>query len=189
MKRQIQFGVLILAGFFSLFGCSKKNKPYEIADVFTDLRSAILNTSPQTIGLDLKEGSPQVWALIMETGHPEAIVSCVAGKGGNVSIYISNGGAVLGTGGFPEVLTVADELIDMVPNFMTSLAKTSSYPLPQRDFVRFYALAGDGVYSTEVKDQVLFKGDHALSPLYLKAHELMTKAKEVQDRNTAEQGG
>lgn len=161
-----------MSSILSRFGI---HKAYDIADDFKRLRRATLNSTPKFFGLDIEDRSSRVWGLISEVGYPEAILSCVAGEGGYASIYISNGLTILGAGNSSEVASTVGELVEMTTDLLSSMTKVDRYPLPEHGFVRFYALAGDGVYSTAIREQRLLKGDHRFSPLYFKAHELIER--------------
>ena len=75
IREMIMAGILV--GRLGLFGCGKAQKTnYSVADVYSDLRQQLLTLDPKTIGLN-PSASNRVWAVLMETGYPEAVVTLV----------------------------------------------------------------------------------------------------------------
>jgi hypothetical protein len=67
---------------------------YVLADVYRGLRAQALQLTAAQVG-----PADAVFGVLMETGYPEAVVSLVALSDGTASLYFSNGGGIIGTGG------------------------------------------------------------------------------------------
>jgi hypothetical protein len=71
--------------------------------VYLGLRRTMFTADPAELGLAPSERLPEVWAALMEIDLGGAVASVVAVADGTTSLYISNGGGVLGTGAYPAV--------------------------------------------------------------------------------------
>ena len=82
--------LITMAALFSiisrLFGGDDK-PAYDLADIYVEMREQVLTLTPEKIG-ELKE--KKVWAVLMETGYPEAAATLVVwtvGSGGCALMY------------------------------------------------------------------------------------------------------
>jgi len=179
--------VLVMTGFLSflsgMFGSSASAQDYKVAEVYAGLRKMIFETKPANIGV--KE---PVWGVLMETGYPQAVATLVALADGTVSLYFSNGGGIIGLGRHAGPKRVSKELLVLAPRYLKHCQATKVFPLPNRAHTRFYFLTNDGIVTTEAKEEDLGYQRHALSPLFHKAHELITEVRLVDQKLHAEQG-
>jgi hypothetical protein len=184
MKRLIAMAGLftVLSG---LFTSANAKDEYKLAKIYTDLRSMVLATKPDALGL--KPANGEVWGVLMKTGYPEAIASLVALADGTVSMYFSNGGGIIGLGPHPEPHRLGKELIAFAQKYSQQTKPTKSFPLPPHTFTRFYLLTGSGVVTAEAKEDDLGNQRHVLSPLFHKAHELISAIIIVDEQRRAEQ--
>lgn len=171
--------VIIMLNILNLFGCGKKEEAYFCAPIYTGMRNHVFSIDPAQLQLQKNENSA-VFAVLVETGYPEAVASLVTVSDGTVSLYFSNGGGIIGMGGHEKPRLAAKELLESSQNFVTTLAKTDSYPLPKKDHTRFYILTPEGVFTTEVKECVLGNGKHELSPLFYNAQAVITEIRVTQ---------
>lgn len=153
----------------------RKPKPPEVTH---DLRDQALTISPGELGVASGPGHVRVWAVLMETGYAEAVVSLVCLADGTTSLYFSNGGGVIGGGQHKHVRDAADKLIALVDARSDELEVTQSYPMPAVGRVRFYARTFDGGRTAEADEQDLGRGRHALSPLFHAAHAVIAAVRE-----------
>lgn len=152
-----------------------KPKPPEVT---RELRERALTIPPTELGVVSGPGHVKVWAVLMETGYAEAVVSLICLADGTTSLYFSNGGGVIGGGQHKPVRTAADKLIALVDARPDELEVTGTYPMPAVGRVRFYARTFDGVRTAEADEQDLGRGRHALSPLFHAAHAVITAVRE-----------
>lgn len=174
--------VIVMAGIFGSFGCGKSpEKQYEVADIYRGLRQNILNLDPKTIGLS--SSSPnKIWAVLMETGYPEAVVTLVTIADGTVSLYFSNGGGIIGLGPHDGPRKACFDLLAGSSKFLTYASPTKEFPLPKPGYTRFYFMTYNGAFTTESKENDLGNNRLPLSPLFHKAHEVITQARLVDEK-------
>jgi hypothetical protein len=188
MKKGIVMAT-IFSSLLGLFACNRTPPPeYKVADVYRDLRRQVLTTSPAKIGIS--PGSPdEVWAVMMETGYPEAVVTLVALADGTVSLYFSNGGGIIGVGQHEGPRKASMGLLSSSQDFLKQATLTKAFPLPSIGKTRFYFLTLQGVRTVEFKEDDLGNNKLQLSPLFYKAQEVITQARIVDERMKAEPGG
>ena len=179
-------GVIIMAGIFStilgLFGCSRKPEAYEVAEIYDGLRKQLFSFDPTTIGISGSDTKNQIYAIVMDTGYPEAVVTLVAVSDGSVSLYFSNGGGLIGMGGHEGPRKVLKEYMELAPAYLEKCEKVSEYPLPVQGETKFYILTNKGIFSAYGKESDMGNNRHELSPLFHKAHELITAIRIVDEK-------
>jgi hypothetical protein len=126
-----------------------------IAEVYAGLRSELLITKAETIGL--KPAVNEVWGVMMETGYSKGVASLVAVADGTVSIYFSNGGGFIGLGQHPGPQRVGKELIVLAQQFVAQARPTTNFPLPQPGFTSFYLLCGSAFWRRRRKKMIWAK--------------------------------
>jgi hypothetical protein len=146
---------------------------YEIAPIYADLRKQVLSLAPS----DLK-GDSALFAVLMETGYPEAVATLVAVSDGSVSLYFSNGGGIIGAGEHDAVRRVAQAFLSSAEAFVPQASITKSFPLPSRGNVRFYFVTAKGTYTIEAVEDDLGNRRHPFSPLFHQAHDLIAAIRE-----------
>lgn len=155
--------------------------PYQTAEIYLNLRQQALTVDPAAIGFQPSEANP-LRGLLMETGYPEAVATLVVIADGTVSMYFSNGGGIIGAGQHEEVRRAGLDLLAAAPAFLAFMEPTREYPLPVKGRVRFYLLAKDGAFTAEAGEKVLGGGRVPLSPLFFKAHEVITQVRLAEEK-------
>ena len=180
----------ILGSLLGIFGCGGKRgqdpATYEITEAYSGLRTQVLQINPTEIGLT-EADSGTVWGFLMETGYPEAVATLVALADGTVSMYFSNGGGIIGVGQHEEPREVAAELLSEAEKYRSECDRTESCPLPGNGMTRFYLRTWDGTLTAEEVEDDLGNGRCRLSPLFYKAHELISAVRVADERIRAEQ--
>lgn len=179
----------LLGGLLSLFGCGKAQMSnYKVADVYNGLRQQLLTLDPKTIGLS-PSANNRVWAVLMETGYPEAVVTLATIGDGTVSLYFSKGGGIIGVGQHEEARKAGLELISAAQAALESARQTDKFPLPENGHTQFYFMTFDGAYTANALEKELGNHHHPLSQLFYKAQDVITQSRlidEKRQRITAE---
>jgi hypothetical protein len=119
-----------------------------------------------------------VFAVLMETGYPEAVATLLAVADGTVSLYFSNGGGIIGGGEHEPIRKVSRELITLAQSCVPNSNLADSFPLPKPGYVRCYLVTDGGVHTFEAPEEDLGYERHPCSPLFHKGHELITAIRE-----------
>jgi hypothetical protein len=176
-----------MVSIFGLFGGKKDNTSgYNIADNYRDLRTQVLTIDPAKMGLR-RAGSNQAWGVLMEIGYPGVIVTLVTLADGTVSLYFSTGGGIIGVGQHEGPRKACESFLADAQGFLAHAAPTRDFPLPEEGNIRFYFLTFDGILTVEASEDDLSGNRLALSPLYHKAHEVITRARLVDEGTEQEQ--
>lgn len=135
-------------------------------EVVSMLRAAVLNLTPEDIGLDSTALADSVWGVAIETAHPDAVVSVIALADGSVSLYVSDGTGCVGCGVNPEARTAGWSLLELAQHSLTLATPSNDHHHPDPGAIRFYFLTDVGLRSVEVSLESLNSVDAKLSALY-----------------------
>lgn len=144
-------------------------------DAYQGLRSIALGLDREAI--QLPEGERWRGALVaaMELGLSEATATIVAIADGTVSMYLSNGGGVLGAGEHAAVRGAADQFRTVVAENRNLLEQTGVFLPPSVGEVRFHARVGDDRLTGSAPESALRTGRHPLAPLYAAGQDVLTE--------------
>ena len=180
--------LIIMAAFLSslirFFGDDDKTS-YELAEIYTDMRQQVLELDAEKIG-ELKD--KPVWAVLMETGYPEAAVTLVAVADGAASLYFSNGGGMIGAGEHANVRPASLGLVKMAEGFLPQMKKVEKFPVPKLGTTCFYVVTPKGIFTYTAMEDDLGEERDKLSRLFHQGHELIGQMRIVEEKRKAEQG-
>jgi hypothetical protein len=164
-------------GLSKLFGKKQEYKPTE---VYLDLRKQILSLMPTQVD-SLLEPSEPIVGMLMETGYDDAVVTLVTGADGTVSLYFSNGGGMIGLGQHEGPRTAALEFLGFAGKFISRAKPATKFELPSRGSTNFIFITKTGIYSATALEKDLGNNRLPLSPLFHKAHEVISQARLVNE--------
>lgn len=167
----------IVSALVGLFGGRSNAAEYEVAEAYAGLRNMVFSAKPSQLGS--KPASSEVWAVLMETGYPDAVVTLLAVADGTVSIYFRNGGGIIGLGRHDRPERAAKAFLVAAQGFALKAKPTNDHALPAPSMTRFYLLTGNGIHFAEGKERDLGEGRHQFSPLFHKGHELIRETRLV----------
>lgn len=144
------------------------------AGVYTGLRGQIFGLKPADLGLTGTEADA-VWGALMEMGYPRGAASLVCLADGTTSLYFSTGGGILGGGQHREVTQAGRDFLTAVGTALPAFQPAREYPLPQVGQVRFYALAGQNVYTTFAPEDDLGHHRLPLAELFYAGQQVITQ--------------
>lgn len=122
------------------------------------------------------------WGVVMDMGLPNGTATMIAVADGTVSMYTSAGGGIIGVGPHEGPKRVAAELLQFAPSFFAHCQATTEFPLPKPGSTCFYLMGSKATMTAEAASQALGSGQHVLSPLFLKCHELLTQIRLVDQK-------
>ncbi|MFN0244687.1 MAG: hypothetical protein ACKVWV_17510 [Planctomycetota bacterium] len=115
----------------------------------------------------------------METGFDGGTATLAAMSDGTASLYLSNGGGVIGGVQHATVRRAAMEFVRSVGRRLTEFRATERTPLPRVGRTVFYVLTDSGVYTAEADEQALGEQRHALSELFHSGDDVITQLRLV----------
>ncbi len=156
-------------------------KPKESPEeAFMKLRKRALETSALNVGLDPKSTEP--YGLVMEMGIQQSVVTLVSFADGDASVYYKTGGGMVGGIAHETVRKVAKAFVALAPKALPKMVRTTDFPLPGADRVRFYILTPQGVFSTETTRQNLTNPKTELGALFYSGQEVVAEMRQVQEQ-------
>jgi len=124
------------------------------------------------------------FGILMEMGRPTATMSLVCFLTGDCSLYFSTGGGMIGGVGHQSVRTAASGFVRASTASLAAMDKTTDYPRPAADFVRFYLLTNQGVLTAECSEEDLGRQKVVLSPLYFAGQNVITQLRLLQEKQS-----
>ena len=154
-------------------------------DAYMRLRYQAFTTIAARLGLpgELKPNDP--YGALMEMGIPNSVVTLAAFADGDARLYYKTGGGMVGGISHQNVRQAAQEFVGLSRKVLGRMAKTTEYPLPEPDRVRFYVLTPRGVFTTETDRQRLGETASDLSNLFRSGQEVVTQMRQVQEKREA----
>lgn len=149
--------------------------PQEIA---ADLRSRAFNMEPMR-----EQCSPtEPFGFINEFWQGSAVVTLAAFETGDVSLYFSTGGGILGGVGKPELAELARKVIGELGEIVPDLERTDETRIPEAGEFCFYVLTPSGRFAARAKATEMVARDGAVVKLVRLGGALITKVREVNQK-------
>ena len=160
----------------------------EIADIYRSLRGRLFLTDPKSLDV-IQTDEERFWGLAVDVGLESGVATLVVLRDGSISLYFSNGGGLIGLGVNDELHAKASKILELAEDFTLEGPLADRDSLPSEGETRFNFLSFSGARSVEEEDENLEDGQHALSPLYEAAHDLIAAIEAVDDRRSGPRAG
>jgi hypothetical protein len=153
-------------------------------DVYHNLRHRALNVRPSELGVEPDPEAP-IYAVIMETGYPDAVATFACFRDGTVSLYLSTGGGVIGGGEHEDVRDACLEMLSITnkyaQDFIAACNRVSTFPLPSEGEVFFHLLTAEGVYQARCMEHALAEQRDPFSALFNNCHAVMSEVRKIEE--------
>jgi hypothetical protein len=153
----------------------------EILGVYTALRDQALGFGSAEIKAPPVVDGGRVLGVVMDLGYDTAVVSIVGLADGTASMYISNGGGMIGLGDNPPVAAAAKRWVAVAEEAASGLEERGGDSLPAEGEVRFNVLTTALPLTGEALENELAAGSHRLSPLYAAGQDLIGEIRAVDE--------
>jgi hypothetical protein len=157
----------------------------EIVGVYTALRDQALGFGPLEIKAPPVVDGGRVLGVVMDLGYDTAIVSVVGLADGTASMYISNGGGMIGLGDNPPVAAAAKRWVAVAEEAAAGLEERGD-SLPPEGEVRFNVLTTGAPLAGQALESELAAGLHPLSPLNAAGQDLIGEIRKVDEARQAD---
>jgi hypothetical protein len=117
----------------------------------------------------------------METGYGPVTATLFALADGTTSLYLSNGGGVIGGHGHGSVRAANASFIDQANHSLEHLKPSASFPIPEPAHTVFYVLTDAGILTGGALENDLGNGGHPLSPLFHAGHKVITQLRLISE--------
>lgn len=160
------------------------NRPsYEVDETYLSMRQQVLDLA----GDDTDLGDGGVRAVMMGTGFDDHCFTLVAVADGTLSIYLSDGGGMIGTGAWQKVNAMTRAFVRDAAQFAAELEPTAEFPLPDAGQTGIYFIGKGEMLSAHHQEADLGNDRLALSPLFHQAHHLIGVIRQVSEAQQREE--
>ena len=150
-------------------------------DIIRDLRDRALTTSAADLGFTPSLEHPNVFGVVMDIGHPDALITLVSFVDGSTSLYFGSGGGIIGAGEHEPVRQATRALLARAERDLEAFQAADEPRLPAIGAVRFHVRTYRGARSAEAPEAQLVLGSHALSAVFIAAHAVITAVRVQND--------
>jgi hypothetical protein len=157
-------------------------------EVYAGLRKEALETSPMNVGMAGQIQDDEPYGMLMEMSIGNSVVTLACFGSGDASVFYQTGGGMVGGISHEPVRKAAKEFVAQAQKALPRMKKTTEYPLPGPDCVRFYVLTPRGAFTIETSRQALGESQNTLSAMFYSGQEVVSQMRQVQEDRRAEGG-
>jgi hypothetical protein len=121
---------------------SNKKNENDMDNPYVGLRKMAFDMSFQQLGLTLNDSD--IYGVILDWDIGDGIVTLVAYKTGDASLYFSSGGGVIGGGQNHYICSAAKKFVKEATVYFNESKVIYATPLPDKNSIRFYFLTAKG---------------------------------------------
>jgi hypothetical protein len=152
------------------------------AEIAARLRQNALEFRFDGMAAEETAGSPVPFGLVSEFRQGEAVVTMAAFQTGDVSLYFSTGGGILGGIGRPELAALAKESVAALAPMVSQLTRDDASEPPGPGEICFYVLTPGGRFTARAMTSDMVKRDGPIVQLVRLSGALLTKVREAEQR-------
>ncbi len=119
--------------------------------------------------------------VVMDMGEDTGVATIVGLADGTTSMYVSNGGGMLGVGENPDAAAASKRWVAIGEAALPALAESGDDALPAGGSVRLTVLTTGPRYTATAAETELRAGTHPLSALYTAGQHVITEIRAVDD--------
>ena len=151
-------------------------------EAYMELRRQAIETDPKRLALPGERKPEEAFGVVMEMGISSSVVTLACFADGDARVYYKTGGGMIGGISHENVRVAAKDLVARAQKAQGRMIKTTSYPLPADDRVRFYVLTPRGVLTTETSRQALGERQGELTSLFASGQEVVAQMRLVEEQ-------
>ena len=152
--------------------------------VYSGLRQQALARKGADIGITPSADAP-AWGVLMESRYKSVTMTLMALGDGTTSMYLSNGGGVIGGQGHEAVRHVNAAFLNQANQSLSHLKRCETFPIPELGQTIFYVLTDSGVLTGSGADDHLANGNHQLSTLFHAGHAVINQLRVASETGDA----
>jgi hypothetical protein len=151
-------------------------------EAYMELRRQAIETDPKRLALAGERKPEDAFGVVMEMGISSSVVTLACFADGDARVYYRTGGGMIGGISHENVRAASRDLVARGQKAQGRMIKTTAYPLPADDRVRFYVLTSRGVLTTETGRQALGERQSELSSLFASGQEVVAQMRQVEEK-------
>jgi hypothetical protein len=149
--------------------------------VYSELRSLALNVTASRLGLLVAE--QEVYGVVIDWHLSTGIASLAAYATGDVSLYLSNGSAIIGGGKYEQIFATTKTFVSGAAKYLQYAEYSNSELLPNKEEVLFYLLTEKGKFLIKELAAIIGTHESPLLPFFVEANNLLTELKIVSEKD------
>jgi hypothetical protein len=149
--------------------------PYE------GLRNQAVTVTYEQLGLKL-ENDDDIYGLVMDWNMGDVIVTVVAFRTGDASVYLSSGQSFIGGHAHDSVVQAAQRFIAKGSLFLNKAKQAVSTAPPDKGKTGFYILTKSRKYYIEDQSEKIENNQSALTDLFAAANDVITEYRLITDK-------
>ncbi|HEX4518150.1 MAG TPA: hypothetical protein VH063_01080 [Gaiellaceae bacterium] len=157
----------------------------KIEEIYTGLRDQALSFGSVEIKASPVVPGGQALGVMMDMGYDTAVVSILGLADGTTSMYISNGGGMIGMGENPNAAAASKRWVEVAEAALPALTEGGDDRLPEEGTIGFNVLTTGPRFAGEAAESELQGGSHPLSALYAAGQEVLTQIRIVDETQKA----
>jgi hypothetical protein len=150
----------------------------ELAEIYLKLREQALGFGSEEIKAPPPVEGGRMLGVVMDLGYDTGAASIVGLADGTTSMYLSNGGGVLGVGADEQAAAASRRWVE-VAETAPGLEASHGDPVPADGTIRFNVLTTGPRLAAEAREEELATGSHPLSPLYAAGQDVIGEIRRV----------
>lgn len=147
---------------------------------YVGLRTQAMNATYEQLGLNLKNDN-DIYGMIMDWNMGDVIVTVVAFRTGDASVYLSSGQGFIGGHAHDTVVRAAQRFIAKGPSYLAKAVSSTSTAPADKNKIGFYILTKSGKYYIEDTSDKIENNQSPLSDLFSAANEVITEYRLITD--------
>jgi hypothetical protein len=130
--------------------------------MYAHLRGLALGQTAAELGLEPADSERTAYGAVMDWSSDDWTATLAAFRTGDVSLYLSNGGGVIGGRDHAEVREAG---FACAQSHLAAMRRTTEFPRPAPANCRFFVLTNRGVFMADDTEQALASGASPLADL------------------------
>jgi hypothetical protein len=180
--RLVRGATIVYLGFGHRIGRLRNRNLQGRVSAYDGLRAKALSVSAKDLQLDLSAAQAVPFGVLMETGHPKAVVTLTSFLTGDASLYFSTGGGVIGGVGHEKVRDPARAFVTASVPYVPKMQPALEFPAPSTGMTRWYVLTTRGIVTAEFSEVDLGNGRSEFSPLFHAGQQVITQLRLVSSK-------
>lgn len=150
-------------------------------NTFLDLRAMAFAITAEQLDITLSVDETVVYGVIMDWEIGDGVVTLVAYKSGDASLYLSSGGGIIGGGQHSNVNIVAKQFVGKAQSLLVHTVKTTKTELPERNGLNFHFLTNKGVFLGKENMDNIENSSSRWIGLFTEANNLITELRNISE--------
>ena len=144
-------------------------------NIYADLRNQALSVTHSQLQLDIDSSSTTLYGVVVDFDMGPAIVTIVAFKSGDASVYLNTGQMFIGGYGREKIRNSGLKLVNEAQSYLDKTKLTALTDLPGKQNIKFFLLTNKGKFFHEEPFANIESNKSEWSKLFYLANDIVTQ--------------